>query len=103
MEKQKVYIETSVISYLTAKPSRDLIVAGHQQITTEWWHKAKNKFDCYISQIVLEEIRKGDFNASSNRLKAVQNITELGFSTEIEDLAIQYLELLNIPQKAKLD
>lgn len=103
MEKRKVYIETSVISYLTAKPSRDIIVAGHQQITTEWWHKAKNKFDCYISQIVIAEIGQGDKSASSNRLKAVQQIPELGYNLEIENLAIQYLKLLNIPEKAKLD
>lgn len=32
-----VYIETTVVSYLTARPSRDLIVAAHQQITHDWW------------------------------------------------------------------
>ena len=70
MEKQKVYIETSVISYFTAKPSRDLIVAGHQKITYDWWHKSKHKFDCYISEFVIDEINKGDPSAASKRLFA---------------------------------
>ncbi|ROL61847.1 PIN domain-containing protein [Bacteroidetes/Chlorobi group bacterium ChocPot_Mid] len=103
MKKQKVYIETSVISYLTSKPSRDLIIAGHQQITLEWWKKVKNKFDCYISQIVIEEISKGDAIASTARIKAVQDMPILAYSTEIEDLAKKYVELLNIPEKSKLD
>jgi hypothetical protein len=103
MVKQKVYIETSVISYLTAKPSRDLIIAGHQKTTYDWWHKAKPKFDCYISQIVIEEISFGDKNAALKRLEIVKDITDLGYSLEINDLALQYLKLLNIPEKAKFD
>jgi predicted nucleic acid-binding protein len=103
MEKQKVYIETSVISYLTSKPSRDLIIAGHQQITQDWWHKAKPKFDCYISQIVIEEISLGDKNAALKRINAIQNIPDLGYNSEVENLAFQYFKLLGIPEKAKLD
>lgn len=54
--KSSVYIETSVISYLTAKPSRDLIVVAHQQITNEWWENALPHYDIFVSPIVLEEI-----------------------------------------------
>lgn len=103
MEKQKVYIETSVISYLTAKPSRDLIIAGHQKITSDWWHKAKHKFDCYISQIVIEEISMGDKNAALKRMKAIKNLSELTYNQEVKDLASKYLKLLNIPDKSRLD
>jgi hypothetical protein len=103
MLKQKVYIETSIISYLTAKPSRDLVIAGHQKITYDWWHKVRTKFDCYISQIVIEEISRGDKIASSKRLDSINNITILGFNPEIENLALQYFNLLNIPEKSKLD
>jgi hypothetical protein len=52
MEEKKVYIETSVINYLTAKPSRDIVIASNQQLTIEWWQKYKNNFDCYISDFV---------------------------------------------------
>jgi predicted nucleic acid-binding protein len=103
MSKQKIYIETSVISYLTAKPSRDIIIAGHQQITQDWWNKARHKFDCYISQIVVEEISLGDMNAASKRMNSVKNIPDLGYNEGVENLAIQYLELFGIPEKAKLD
>ena len=55
-----VYLETTVPSYLVARPSRDLIVAAHQQITQEWWDTAKDRFDLYVSEAVLDEIRAGD-------------------------------------------
>jgi len=47
--KAKVYVETTVISYLAAKPSRDLIVAAHQQVTAEWWARERYRFDLYVS------------------------------------------------------
>ncbi|MGA2296347.1 MAG: type II toxin-antitoxin system VapC family toxin [FCB group bacterium] len=103
MEKQKVYIETSVISYLTSKPSRDLIIAGHQKLTLDWWKKSKIKFDCYISQFVLDEIAKGDRIASSERLSITKNIPLLEYTEEIDKLAIQYVKLLNIPEKSRTD
>jgi len=51
--KPKVYLETTIPSYLSAKASRDLIVAAHQQITQEWWERRRNQFDIFISQFVL--------------------------------------------------
>ena len=63
-----VYLETSVISYLTARPSRDIVIAGHQQITHEWWENRRNVFDVYISEIVLREARGGDPQAAKERL-----------------------------------
>ena len=103
MEKQKVYIETSVISYLTANPSKDIVVAVHQQITNEWWHKARQKFDCYISDVVLAEIEKGDSKAALSRIDAVKDIRILEYNPEIEKLGLVYLELFKIPDKSKLD
>ena len=54
MAKSTIYIETSVVSYLAAPLSRDLLVAGHQQIAWEWWEKERDKFEIYISQVVIE-------------------------------------------------
>ena len=48
--KQRVYVETSVISYVTARPSRDLIVAAHQEITRQWWNGEREKYDLCISE-----------------------------------------------------
>ena len=69
--KPKVYIETTVVSYYTAWPSRDVVIAGHQQITREWWRNHLPQFDASISELVLEEAGKGDLQASSSRLDAL--------------------------------
>jgi hypothetical protein len=103
MEKQKVYIETSVISYLTAKPSKDLVVAGRQRITYDWWHKTKNKFDCYISDFVTKEAMLGDKSAATLRMKSIQDIDILMVNAEISSLADEYFNLLKIPEKSRLD
>ena len=71
--KPKVYIETSVVSYLTARPSRDLIVAANQQSTTDWWKERKSSFDVFISSLVEEEASGGDPDAAERRLKALRN------------------------------
>ena len=55
--KAKVYVETSVISYLMSRPNRDLIIAGNQQVTQEWWQKRRTGYDLYISQLVVQEAR----------------------------------------------
>ena len=51
-----VYIESSVISYLTARPSRDVVTAARQAITLDWWHNQRYKYEVYISALVEEEI-----------------------------------------------
>jgi hypothetical protein len=58
--KQKLYIETSFVSYLTARPSRDLIVAGQQQVTREWWENRRSQFEIFISQLVIQEAEDGN-------------------------------------------
>ena len=68
--KPKVYIETSVVSYLTARPSRDLIVMAHQQLTSEWW-ETRDEYDLYISELVIEEAESGNEEAAKRRLKGV--------------------------------
>ncbi len=103
MKKQTVYIETSIISYLTSRPSRDLLIAANQKLTYDWWHKSKNKFDCYISDFVLFEISRGDKEASAKRLSTVQDIKLLEYTREIEELAQKYMEILRIPQRSYVD
>lgn len=103
MDKQTVYIETSIISYLTGRPIRDLITAGNQKLTYDWWHKSRHKFDCYISDFVIDEISKGDKGASTKRLEATRDLQKLKYNSEIENLAEKYMKLLQIPQKSYLD
>ena len=62
--KQKVYLETTVPSYLAARPSRDLVIAGNQELTHEWWAERRKVFDLYVSQFVLDEAMDGDADAA---------------------------------------
>ena len=75
--RSKVYLETTVISYLTAAPSRDIVQAAHQQITREWWERRKD-FDLFVSQAVITEVGRGDSDAAARRLAAVEGIAVLG-------------------------
>jgi predicted nucleic acid-binding protein len=103
MNKKTIYLETSFISYLTNRPSRDLIVAAHQQITTTWWEKQRNNFDLYVSEVVITEISAGDKEQGHKRLDLVQGITKLIIDQEAEKLAQAFLSHGALPQKAVAD
>jgi len=75
--KEKVYIETSVVSYFTSKTSTDIIIAGRQEITHKKWPRILDVFDAYISALVLQESEQGDSEAVQKRLKAIVNIPVL--------------------------
>jgi hypothetical protein len=97
------YLVTSIPSYLAAYPSRDLIVAAHQQITHEWWHNARHHFNFYISEAVLEELRKGDPEAAERRLKIVENISVLQLNENVSSLVRIYDKKLGLSGSAKAD
>jgi hypothetical protein len=101
--KPALYLESTIISYLAAFPSRDLIVAAHQQITHEWWDRARSRFSNYISQAVLDEIGIGDPGAASRRLALVTGLPILALTEEVELLAEEYLHKLGLPRGAQLD
>lgn len=98
-----VYLETSVISYLTARPSRDLLVAAHQQVTHRWWDERRDDFQLYISQVVDNEIRKGDPNEIEKRLALVSGIDSIEITIEAADLAKILLDQRAMPAKAEDD
>lgn len=101
--KPTVYIETTIISYLTAHPSRDLIVAGHQQLTHEWWRKVRPKVQCFISEFVTQEARRGDQHAAQKRLEVIAGLPTLALNNDITELALEYLAAIKIPEKARTD
>ena len=101
--KPTVYIETSVISYLTSKPSRDLIIAAHQQITLDWWETSLPNYEAFISPIVLEEISRGDSAAAQSRLDKISTFPVLEIIAEVKQLADSYFSKLKIPEKARAD
>jgi hypothetical protein len=85
-----VYIETTIPSYLVARPSRDLVIAAHQQITQEWWDTAKDRFDLYVSEAVLKEIRDGDPVYAVKRMNEVAGLEVLAFTSDVDFLAREY-------------
>ena len=101
--KPTVYIETSIISYLTARPSRDIIVAAHQEITRDWWNEVLPNCNAVISRIVLEEISRGDAQAAQRRLDRVLDFPMLEVTTEVRSLARTYFEALQLPEKVRMD
>jgi hypothetical protein len=98
----KVYLETTIPSYLTSSPSRDLVKAAHQQITREWWQD-RARFDLYISQVVLREASGGDAEAARLRLEVLRGIPVLALSPAASRLAQQLVEQGALPGNAAVD
>ena len=98
-----VYLETTFISYLVSLPARDLLVAAHQQVTRDWWHKRRNSFRCVISQVVIDEISAGDMTEATKRLKTVETLDVLKASIFAEALTQSILEAGVLPKKAAAD
>ncbi len=101
--KSSLYLETTIPGYLTSRPSRDLIVAGHQQVTREWWETRRDTFQLYISQLVIDEVSAGDPAAAGERLKMLKDLPLLDITPEVTALASRILSSGKIPRKAAAD
>ena len=101
--RSKLYVETSVISYLTARPSRDAIVLGHQQLTREWWSRVAAEFDVFASRLVVAEAQVGDPEAAAARLTVLVPITLLAETPESRALARKLVAAGGLPPKAGSD
>lgn len=98
-----MYIETSVISYLTSRASRDLIVAGHQQITSEWWENELSKFDALISPVVSAEVSRGNPEEADKRQKMIRDMPSLAMTRDVIQLAAIYSQTAHMGDSAKND
>jgi len=85
--KQRLYIETTIISYLTARKSRNPIVAGRQALTREWWEHRRKAFELVVSELVFEEATAGDQEAAKRRLAYISGMDSLRISDEAVTLA----------------
>jgi predicted nucleic acid-binding protein len=101
--KPRLYLETTIPSYLTAWPSRDLVRAAHQQTTREWWEQRRVEFDLFVSQIVVRECQGGDATAAEERLKAIRNLPLLEETAESLALAESLLREVPLPEQAAVD
>jgi predicted nucleic acid-binding protein len=100
--KSSIYLETSVVSYLTARPSRDLLRAAHQEVTYAWW-TGRDAYSLYISQLVLDEAAAGDSSAAAQRLEALRDLPLLEITPEATELGRQLLRAAALPSKAAGD
>jgi hypothetical protein len=101
--KPKIYVETTIVSYLTAKPSRDLVIAAHQQITQDWWEGRRQAFDLFISELVIREAGAGDEVAAQRLLDTLKEIPLLELNPEALSLAGELVQKGPIPEKSKED
>ena len=101
--KARLYLETTVPSYLAAWPSRDLIRASHQQITREWWERRRENFEVFISQLVLDEAAAGDPAAARERLAVLTALPLLDLTDEVASLATVLVASLALPARAATD
>jgi predicted nucleic acid-binding protein len=97
--KKRVYIETTVVSYFTARPSRDIIMAGHQETTRDLWPDLTAKYETYISALVYEEAGKGDADQAKMRLSAISAFPMLDIDDEARSLAERIITGRGIPDK----
>lgn len=103
MKKPSLYLETSIVSYLTARPAKDLNTAAHQQITAEWWDTKRKNFDLYISKVVMNEAASGDVEVAARRVKLLKPLRMLPITREVAALARDFAKLGCVPPKAADD
>jgi hypothetical protein len=101
--KKSVYIETSVVSYLTSRGSRDLLIAARQEETRELWIRLTSDFDSFVSSLVFAESESGDAEAAKRRLDAIKPFPVLQISPEAEALARHLVEVGAIPVESSED
>ena len=101
--KPTLYLETTIPSFLTARPSNNLVVAGKQEVTRQWWEKRKVAYDLFISQLVIDEALKGDPDAAGKRMDAIEGIVSLEIDDEVVQVTEKIMEAGVIPKKSATD
>jgi hypothetical protein len=100
---ETIYIETTIVSYLVAKPSRDLILAAHQKITQEWWREERENYRCVTSEEVLREVSLGDPAMSRRRVETLAEIAVLRVDDAVRLLAKELVQEQLLPPAAVSD
>ncbi len=100
---ESVYVETSIISYLVARPSSNLISAARQKITFDWWESERKKYNIFISELVLAECSHGDNEAVKLRMGVAKKIPLLKITKACIELAKLFFTKASLPEKARDD
>jgi len=93
-----VYLETTVLSYLASHPSRDIIVAARQELTRQWWDYSKSAYECFVSQVVLDEISAGNPDYAAKRLSHADGLAVLAINPSCVDLAGKFIDRGLVPK-----
>jgi predicted nucleic acid-binding protein len=100
---ETVYIETTIVSYLVANPSRDPILAAHQQLTRQWWQDQRSTYQCLVSDETLAEAARGNAAQARLRLEALRNLPILPITPEAGNLAAALIQSGSLPAEARSD
>lgn len=98
-----VFIETTIVSYLVARPSRDLVLAAHQQITREWWEEERERYHCLTSEEVVRECRRGEAAMARKRNEVLQGLPVVPITSGIRSLADRFMKTGALPEQARPD
>lgn len=101
--KAQVYLDTSFVSYLVASPSQDVVLAGRQQVTRDWWKQQRELFALRVSEFVLREAQAGDPEVAARRLRVLEGIPEIAIEPEMLSLAQKMISTGPLPQIARVD
>src|ERR1700683_4049481 len=96
--RQTAYVETTIPSYLVAKPSKNLVIAAHQDITRRWWKNARDNFELIVSQAVIDEIGAGSPYYAARRSNLLDGLPILALTKRVEALAEVYASKLAVPK-----
>jgi hypothetical protein len=101
--KPSVYLETTICSYLTAWPMREIVAAARQQLTADWWHDRREPFELFVSDLVIDEASAGDADAAARRLALIKGIAVLPSTEDSATLALRLLTETGFPPRARAD
>jgi predicted nucleic acid-binding protein len=98
-----LYIETTVVSYLAGRPSRDTLVLAHQEVTRQWWDTSRAGYALFVSPLVIEESGRGDPDVAKRRLSLLNGVEVLDGNSQAQELAGRIETLLQLPARARAD
>jgi len=101
--RSSVYLETTIVSYLTAWRSPELVMAARQQITRDWWDSSRTEFELFVSQVVVDEASAGDPDAVARRLAVLDGIPLLEPQAGTDELVEELIRRLSLPNRAAAD
>ena len=101
--KPALYLETSVLGYITSRMSRDLVTAGRQLLTREWWQTERDRYEIFVSPFVLDESEAGDEEAAAVRAEALEGLPLIEPDERADALAMRLIQEVPLPKKAAVD